>query len=93
MPKYFATDFKYADNTSALSLTSAVKLADEGAAVKLEPAELLVNGSDSAAPVDVFENGKKIEVKAVLLFETLDDLNRALDGEQVTELFNDYTRV
>lgn len=81
MPKFFATDLKHVDAGGDLISATAVKLADEGANVKIEPNELNVMGSESANPVDVFENGKKIEVKAVLVAETLDDLQTALDGD------------
>lgn len=81
MPKFFATDLKYAAAGTDLSTVTAQKLADEGASVKIEPNELEIKGSESANPVDVFENGKKIEVKTVLVADTLADLQAALNGD------------
>lgn len=93
MPRYNAYDFKYIDAGLSLNAIDPVPLADEGATVKIDTATLEIKNSESPEPTDVIEIAKNMEIKAVLLFDSEDDLRLALNGEEFSETFYDYTGV
>ena len=93
MPRYNAYNLKYIEAGLSLNAIDPVQVADEGVAVKIETATLEIKNSESQEPIDVIEITKDIEIKAVLLFESEDDLRLALNGEQFSEQFYDFTGV